>query len=289
MTKLSIIIVSWNVRELLRKCLTSIFYQTKIPFEVIVVDNASRDGSAEMVAKNFPQVRLIRNMKNVGFGKANNQGVKLARGEYVIFLNDDTEIKNGALDTMVTWLDRHSAVGVIGARLLNPDGTLQRGTARCFPTFKVLATMLLGWHSFLLHKKWLRQHYLLDETFTHDTAVDQVMGASLMTRKSLLDKLGGFDEEFWIWFEEIDLCQRYHEAGYQVYVVSQAAIIHHQGKSFVQIIKLKKFCQLTRSLLIYSRKHLLPYQFILLCSLWPLGFLDALAIQILGLKPKKLA
>ncbi len=289
MTKLSIIIVSWNVRELLRKCLTSIFYQTKIPFEVIVVDNASHDGSAEMVAKEFPRVRLIRNTKNIGFGKANNQGVKLARGEYVIFLNDDTEIKSSALDKMVAYLAAHPDVGVVGARLLNPDGSLQRGTARQFPDFKVLATMLLGWHSFLLHKKWLRRHYLLDETFSRDTAVDQVMGASLMTRQDLLDRLGGFDEEFWIWFEEMDLCQRYKEAGYKIQVVSQAAIIHHQGKSFVQIFKLKKFCQLSRSLLIYSRKHLLYYQFLCLALLWPLGWLDALAIQILGLKPKKLA
>lgn len=289
MAKLSIIIVSWNVRELLRKCLTSIFYQTNIPFEVIVVDNASRDGSAAMVAKNFPRARLIRNMKNVGFGKANNQGVKLAQGEYVIFLNDDTEIKDGALDKMVAYLETHPEVGIVGARLLNSDGSLQRGTARRFPGFKVLATMLLGWHSFLLKKAWLRHYYLLDEKFTADTEVDQVMGASLMTRKNLLDKLGGFDEEFWIWFEEVDLCQRYREAGYKIYVISQAEIVHHQGKSFVQIFKLKKFCQLSRSLLIYSRKHLLYYQFLCLALLWPLGWLGALAIQILGLKPKKLA
>lgn len=289
MIKLSIIIVSWNVRELLRKCLASIFDQTKIPFEVIVVDNASSDGSAEMVAERFPQVRLIRNNKNVGFGKANNQGTKLARGKYVIFLNDDTEVKDGALDKMVVCLEAQPEIGIVGARLLNPDGSLQRGTARQFPSFKILVTMLLGWHSFLLNRDWLRQYYLLDENFTRDTEVDQVMGASLMTRKNLLDKLGGFDEEFWIWFEEVDLCQRYKEAGYKIYVVGRAEIIHHQGKSFVQILKIKKFCQLARSLLIYSRKHLLPYQFILLCLLWPLGFLDALTIQILGLKPKKLA
>lgn len=288
MIKLSIIIVSWNVRELLRKCLISIFNQTRIPFEVIVVDNASRDGSAAMVAKNFPQVRLIRNSKNVGFAKANNQGVKIATGEYMIFLNDDTEIKSGALEKMATWLDQHPETGIIGARLLNPDGSLQLGTARRFPGFKVLATMLLGWHSLLLRQEWLRRYYMLGDQFTRDTKVDQVMGASLMTRKNLLNKLGGFCEEFWIWFEEVDLCQRCKEAGYKIFVISQAEIVHHQGKSFVQIFKLKKFCQLSRSLLIYSRKHLLYYQFLCLALLWPLGWLDALAIQILGLKPKKL-
>ncbi len=288
MTKLSIIIVSWNVRELLKKCLTSIYDQTKISFEIFVIDNASNDGSADMVEKYFPAVHLIRNQRNKGFAKANNQGVKLARGEYVIFLNDDTEIKDGALDKMVDFLDHRRDVGIVGARLLNADGTLQQGTARKFPTFRVLATMLLGWHSFLLKKPWLRRYYLLGETFTADTEVDQVMGASLMTRRDLLGKLGSFCEEFWIWFEEVDLCQRFHEAGHKIAVVGSAEIIHHQGKSFVQVLKMKKFFQLSRSLLIYSRKHLLPYQSVFLILLWPLGFLDAGIIQLLGLKPKKL-
>ena len=289
MIKLSIIIVSWNVRALLQKCLASIYRETKQPVEVIVVDNASIDGSADLVAKEYPQVKLIRNAKNLGFARANNQGVKSARGEYVIFLNDDTEIKSSALDTMVDFLDRHPEAGIIGARLLNSDGSLQRGTARQFPTAKILATMLLGWHSFLLNKPWLRKYYLLDEKFERDTEVDQVMGASLMTRQALLKRLGSFCEEFWIWFEEVDLCQRYRAAGHRIFVVSTAAITHHQGKSFVQVFKLKKFAQLSRSLLIYSRKHLYFYQFILLASLWPLGFLTALAVQLLGLKPKKLS
>lgn len=289
MTKLSIIIVSWNVRALLQKCLASIYRETKTALEVIVVDNASTDGSADLVANEYPQVKLIRNTKNLGFARANNQGLRLARGEYVIFLNDDTEIRSSALDTMVDFLDRHQEAGIIGARLLNADGSLQRGTARQFPTAKILATMLLGWHSFLLNKPWLRKYYLLDEKFERDTEVDQVMGASLMTRLALLKRLGSFCEEFWIWFEEVDLCQRYRAAGHKIFVVSAAEITHHQGKSFVQVFKLKKFAQLSRSLLIYSRKHLYFYQFILLALLWPLGFITALAVQLLGLKPKKLS
>lgn len=230
MIKLSIIIVSWNVRDLLRKCLASVYRETQVPFEVLVVDNASQDGSADLVAREFPQAKLIRNAKNLGFARANNQCLKLARGEYVIFLNDDTEIKSSALDTMVEFLDHHPEAGIVGARLLNSDGTLQRGTARQFPSFKILATMLLGWHSFLLDRPWLRHYYLLGEKFERDTEVDQVMGASLMTRQVLLKRLGSFSEEFWIWFEEVDLCQRYRAAGHKIFVIRAAEILHHQGE-----------------------------------------------------------
>lgn len=149
--------------------------------------------------------------------------------------------------------------------------------------------MLLGWHSFLHQRAWLRRYYMLNERFAQDTEVDQVMGASLMTRKSLLEQLGSLDEKFWIWFEEVDLCQRYREAGYKIFVVSAAEIAHHQGKSFGQVIKLKRFHLLSRSLLRYSRKYLMYYEFLCLAALWPLGWLDALVIQLLGLKPKKLS
>jgi GT2 family glycosyltransferase len=242
-----------------------------------------------MVAQDFPAVHLIRNRKNIGFGAANNQALARAQGEFLIFLNDDTEIIDHALDKMVHFLEQHREFGIIGARLLNPDRTWQRGTARRFPTFKVLATMLLGLHSFLLKKEWLRDYYLLESDFTKLVEVDQVMGASLMTRKSLLDRLGGFDEKFWIWFEEVDLCKRFKEAGHKIAVLGSAEIIHHQGQSFIRHIKLRRYFQLARSMLIYSRKHLLPWHFLELACLWPLGLLVALLVQIMGLKPKKLA
>ncbi len=284
--KLSIVIVSWNVRDLLRRCLKSVYNQTKMPFEVFVVDNASADGSADMVAAEFEQVKLIRNPKNRGFAAANNQAVKLAGGEYIIFLNDDTEVLDQALDKMVTYLEKDESAGIAGARLLNSDKSIQVGTARRFPSFRVLATMLLGLHSFLMKKPWLRRYYMLGDNFAKTQAVDQVMGASLMIRRSIIERLGSFDEKFWIWFEEVDLCKRAKNAGYKVMVIAPAEIIHHKGKSFVQVIKLKKFWHLSKSLLHYSWKHLPPYQPVLLLVLWPVGALVALLVQVTGLEPR---
>ncbi|MFC1617944.1 glycosyltransferase family 2 protein [Patescibacteria group bacterium] len=282
--KLSIIIASWNVRDLLRQCLQSIYIETKISFEIIVVDNASRDDSADMVAKNFPQVKLIRNKTNRGFGAANNQGIKIAKGEFVIFLNDDTKITDHALDKMVAFLEKTPEAGIAGARLLNTDHTLQIGTARQFPTFKILVTMLLGLHSFLLKKPWLKKFYLVDERFKSTREVDQVMGASLMTRRSIIEKTGAFDEKFWIWFEEVDLCKRVHDSGYKIFVVSNAEIVHHKGKSFEHHVKIKKFFYLSGSMFVYAAKHLLPWQSFLLYLLWPFGFLIALIVQVTGIK-----
>jgi GT2 family glycosyltransferase len=286
--QLSIIIVSWNVSELLRSCLQSIREQTKISHEIIVIDNASTDGSADMVAHEFPQAKLIRNSRNRGFGAANNQGLAKASGEFVIFLNDDTVILDQALDKMVNFLKQSDSVGIVGARLLNPDKTIQVGTARRFPNFKILATMLLGLHSFFRKKKWLQAYYLTNQKFQKTQSVDQVMGASLMTRRQLLKNIGSFDEHFWIWFEEVDLCKRFRDSGYKIAVLATAEIIHHKGQSFAQQIKLKKFCHLSRSLIIYSYKHLPLYQPLLLILLWPIGFLNALLIQIFNLKPRPL-
>jgi len=284
---ISIIIVSWNVRDLLRRCLQSIYDQTKTSFEIFVVDNASSDGSADMVAAEFEDVKLIRNRKNRGFAAANNQAVKLARGDYIIFLNDDTEILDSALDKMAAYLKDNKSTGIAGARLLNADKTIQVGTARTFPSFKVLSTMLLGFHSFLMKKDWLQKYYMLGNDFDKTQSVDQVMGASLMTRRSIIQRLGSFDEKFWIWFEEVDLCKRVKNAGYDIAVIAPAEIIHHKGKSFVQQIKLKKFWHLSKSLLHYSWKHFPPYQPILLALMWPLGALVALAVQITGLKSRQ--
>lgn len=285
-TQLSIIIVSWNVCKLLRQCLRSIKEQTRLSYEIIVVDNASTDGSADMVANEFPEVILIRNSKNRGFGAANNQGLAIARGQFVIFLNDDTEILDHALDKMVSYLEANPSTGIVGARLLNSDRTVQVGTARRFPDFKVLATMLLGLHSFLQKKIWLQDYYLSKENFRTTKLVDQVMGASLMTRRQLLKNIGSFDEHFWIWFEEVDLCKRFHDSGYKIAVLAPAEIIHHKGQSFAQQVKIKKFFHLSRSLIIYSYKHLPLYQPLLLIFLWPLGFIIALLVQIFNLKPR---
>lgn len=286
--KLSIIIVSWNVRDLLQQCLQSVSKETTCDYEIIVIDNASSDGSADMIAKTFPAVHLIRNQRNRGFGAASNQGVVKARGEYIIFLNDDTQVLDCALDKMVAYLEANNSTGIVGARLLNDDRSVQVGTARQFPSFKVLITMLLGVHSLLMKKEWLRDYYMIGDKFSKTQPVDQVMGASLMTRHQLLKRIGRFDENFWIWFEEVDLCKRVRDAGYAISVLANAEIIHHKGKSFAQQIKLKKFWHLSHSLIVYAYKHRPLYQPLVLLTLWPLGAINALLVQALNLKPRNL-
>ncbi|EKD49385.1 MAG: hypothetical protein ACD_63C00165G0002 [uncultured bacterium] len=284
---LSIIILSWNVKNLLRRCLRSVFDKTNdIDFEVFVIDNASSDGSADMVGKEFPKAKLIRNDDNKGFAKANNQAIKLCHGEQIILLNPDTEILDSALAKMVRFLNEHPKAGIVGARLLNLDKTLQVGTARRFPTIGILTTMMLGLHSFLLKKKKYKDYYMLDEKFEHITEVDQVMGASLMAKREVFSKIGALDEKFWIWFEEVDFCKRAKNAEYKVFVLPDAEIIHHKGKSFIQQPKLKKYFQLSKSIIHYASKHFSKFNFIILILLWPLGFLQAALVQILGIKPR---
>lgn len=279
--KLSIIIVSWNVKELLKKCLRSIYEQTKnISFEIFVVDNNSKDESLEMVAREFPHVKLIRNAKNMGFSAANNQAIKKCTGEYIILLNPDTEILDSALEDMVKFLEENSEIGIVGAKLLNPDRTNQIGLARKFPSFFVLTTMMLGLHKILIKKnKALQNYYMLDENFNRTVEVDQVMGADLMFTREVLETVGLLDAKFWIWFEEVDFCKRAKDAGYKIYIYPKSEIIHHVGKSFIQTPKLTKYFNLSMSLMHYARKHFGFLQYFLLTLLWPLGLLQAMTVH----------
>lgn len=253
----SIIIVSWNVKPYLQQCLRSIFRYTKdISFEVIVVDNASRDGSADMVATDFPQVKLIHNLKNRGFGAANNQGLAVATGQYIVFLNDDTEIQENIFLTLVKrFQNDHDAtkkIGVLGCRLVNPDGS-QQDSVRAFPKVFDQTIVLLKLHH--LFPQVLNRYLQKQFDYTLEQKVEQVMGAFMFVPKSVLKIVGGFDEAFFNWFEEVDFQQRILRAGFTVQYTPVVSCVHVKGSSFGQLSKPISQRMFNRSMRIYFYKH----------------------------------
>lgn len=248
---LSIVIVNWNVRELLRRCLESILRsdglsvagvagphsaaRSRWTAEVIVVDNASADGSAAMLAQDFPAVQAIANPDNRGFTRANNQGLAASRGRYVLFLNPDTEMAPAALGHMLAYAEAQPRAGIVGPQLRYGDGSMQSSRRR-FPT---LATFFL--ESTVVQRWWprnrvLSRYYVLDRPDDATSQVDWVVGACMLVRRAVLDQIGGFDEGFFMYSEELDLCRRAVDAGWQVIYLPAAVVTHHEGKSSEQVV-----------------------------------------------------
>jgi N-acetylglucosaminyl-diphospho-decaprenol L-rhamnosyltransferase len=278
---LSIIIVSWNVRDLLRACLMSLTnderratkdateassFVLRPSSEIIVVDNASADGSAAIVAAEFPAVRLLANAENVGFTRGNNQGLAVARGRYVFFLNPDTEVVGDALVTMVAYLDAHPEVGALGPQLRYGDGSLQSSRRR-FPTFAtaLFESTPLAWH--WPGNPWARRYRMEEQgsgswelgSGARGQDVDWVVGAALMVRREALAQVGGFDEGYFMYSEELDLCQRIKEAGWQIVYLPTVQIIHHEGKSSEQVVAARHI-RFQTSKVRYFRKFHGPFQ-----------------------------
>ncbi len=227
----SVIVVSWNASRCLRECLQSL---TEGPFqhtlEVIVVDNASTDGSAEMVAADFPQVRLIRNDRNLGFAKANNVGIGQSTGRYVCLINSDVHVLPNCLDRLVEYLDAHSLVGLAGPKILNADRSLQ-SSCRRFPSL---------WNNFCesvgLFRMFPRTSFFSTEhmlCFPHDRIVDAdvLVGCFWMIRREALESVGLLDEDFFIYAEDLDWCRRCWNAGWRVSFFPEAQAIHYRAAS----------------------------------------------------------
>ena len=259
MLTLSIIIVNWNTRELLAQCLQSIVadcgsqivavgqpHQPSI--EVLIIDNASSDDSVSLVNQRFPWVRVIENAENLGFARANNQAMRLARGAHVLLLNSDTEVRPGALKTLVGFLDAHPKAAAVGPRLLNADGSLQPS---CHP-------MLTPWREF-----W--RLVFLDRIVHRATygakmwesavplPVEVIKGACLLLRREALDQVGLLDEAYFMYTEEVDLCYRLAQAGWELWWVPQAEVIHYGEASSRQAAQ-AMYLQLYRSKIQFYRK-----------------------------------
>ena len=252
--KLSVIIVSWNVKGDLIRCLASLYKNPPSDtFEVIVVDNASADGTIDAVKTDFSDVVTVVNSENRGFAAANNQGVQKSQGEYIIFLNPDTLVHPDSLDVLVAFMDNNQDVGVCGPTLFNENGTIQPSTRR-FPTFRAALYRHTIFRSIGIFRKQYRRWLMKD--FSHDEQmdVDQLMGACLLVRKSVLEEVGALDEDFFMYYEEVDLCFRIKCAGYRVVFVPEAAIVHLGGRSAAQVPVRKRIAAMT-SLLKFFKKH----------------------------------
>ncbi len=227
MIDLTIIIVNWNTRELLYNCLHSIFANDQeMTFQVIVVDNASHDKSADMVRAEFPQVYLISNNENVGFARANNQALPLAKGRHVLFLNSDIEVLPDALPRLVKYLDERPQVGVVGPKILHPDGTSQRSCWRGFPSLRFAFVDAFYLWRLVPHCRLVQSSGLLDIPDDEPIEVDHVLGACMMVCREVINQVGGMDEGFFLFLEETDWCHRIKKAGWKIHFLPTAKIIH---------------------------------------------------------------
>jgi len=250
---LSIIIVSWNVLELLSSCLASIERgRGSLKIELIVVDSASADGTSQMVAKRFPWVNLIACSENVGFPRGNNLGMAAANGRYLLLLNPDTELVGDALQTMVAYLDTHPQVGLLGPQLLNSDGSVQSSRRR-FPTMTT-AFFESTWLQPIAPNSILDSYYMRDVADDETAVADWVMGACMMLRREVMAQVGGMDEAYFMYSEELDYCRRIKEEGHQIIYLPTAQVVHHFGKSSEQAVTTRHI-NFNRAKLRYFRKY----------------------------------
>jgi N-acetylglucosaminyl-diphospho-decaprenol L-rhamnosyltransferase len=256
---LSIVVVSWNVKDLLRQCLLSAAQSLtcakggELSVQIVVVDNASTDGSGGMVRGEFPHVRLIANEENVGFTGGNNQGMAVSDGRYVLLLNPDTEVVGDSLGEMVGFMESQSGVGALGPQLLYPDGGVQSSRRR-FPRFR---TALL--EGTFLQQRFpdsgaLKRYYVLDGSDSETQDVDWVVGACLLMRRTTLQEAGPLDERFFMYSEEMDWCYRAKELGWRVVYFPRAQVIHHEGKSSEQVMPVRHI-QFQRSKVLFFKKY----------------------------------
>jgi GT2 family glycosyltransferase len=260
--EISTIVVSFNTRELTRECLSTLAKETtELAHEAIVIDNASRDGSAEMVARDFPAMKLIRSETNLGFAAANNLGFAQARGRYVILLNSDAFPRPGAIRRSFELMEAHPETGLCGGRLVGRDGSWQP-SGRMFPSLFNDLVMLSG-----LAGRYPKSRIFgrADRTWADPSeaaAVDWIPGAYVVIRCEALRRVGWFDERFFLYSEEVDLCRRIKAAGYQIWYWPEIVVAHVGGESSKTVVRLqmsKAGAQLMlwrmRSQLLYYRKH----------------------------------
>lgn len=282
--RLSIIIVNWNSVDFLKKCLPTI--PSRPDFEIIVVDNASTKDNLDQLIQQFSPVKLIRNRKNYGFGRANNIGLGQSRGEYVLFLNPDTEIIGDSLEKMIAKFESTPRAGLIGPKIIFPDGRLQP-SCRQFPTLASQLPILLKLHNIIPNFRPIAQYHMTNFDYQQTQEVNQLMGACLLTSRQLLDQIGGFDQNFWNYFEEVDLCYRFQKAGYKNIYYPDAVIKHHKGQSFAQLVSRQK--AFNQSMSYYFTKNISKPQAAVIKLINPLSLSLAWATQTIlkGIRVKK--
>ena len=253
--KISIIIVSWNTKDLLADCLDSLMPLSKnleaknLGMQTIVVDNNSSDDSVEMVRERYPWVDLLDKKENLGFPGGNNEGFAHGEGEYVLMLNPDTIVHENAIEKLIAYLDSHPNVGAVGARLLNADGSLQES---CYPRPTLVREF---WRLFHMDKLVPYGIYDMDNwSENKPREVDVLMGACILTRESIINTIGGMDEEFFMYSEEVDLCYQMQRSGWGIHWCPEAVVTHLGGQS-TKLVKTEMFLRLYESKLLYFSKN----------------------------------
>ena len=249
---LSIIIVNYNTKELLEQCLASIFKNISyLNYEVFVVDNNSHDKSQNMVKELFPKVNLIENNNNYGFAKANNQAIKLCKGKYILLLNSDTIILNNSINKLFEFMERNNNVGVVGPKLLYSNKNLQISCRKYSTITNAVYPLIPILNRININK--LSDKYFDSNFYNLTQKVDYVCGACMMLKSHLFKDIGLFDEQFFIYSEEEDLCYRIMKKGWDIIYFPFAEVIHFESESFNNSIE--KICFLYKSKYLFIKKH----------------------------------
>ena len=254
---LSVLIVNWNTRQLLRECLKSLRTVSEQPlWEIIVVDNGSVDGSGEMVRQEFPQVRLIVNSENRGYAAANNQAAQTAQGCYFLLLNSDTRVLPNSVERLLAFAQSHPKAGAVAPKLVYPDGRIQL-SLRSFPTPLALLFAALGLDRIFPHSRWIGRYRMTWFTYDRVAEVDQPMASALLVRREAWEQAGGMDEAMPVFFNDVDFCWRLKKAGWRIYFLPDAVVIHHHGAS-TRLLGIGKALESHRGLLRFYDKHFRP-------------------------------
>jgi GT2 family glycosyltransferase len=259
----SVVIVGWNTRDLLRQTLESLYREThNVEFETIVVDNGSTDGSIERVHEEWKQVRLIALPENKGFAVGNNMGFRIACGRHILLLNSDTIVLPSTLYGMVHFLDSHIDAGCVGCRHLNPDRTLQR-SMDSFPSLLNDFVSYSELHRLPFMQRFLRRRFPWWSDHKQGREVDWVNGACMMVRREVIAQIGGLDEDYFIYAEEIDWCYRMRKAGWRIYFCPDAEIIHIGGQAMNRAID-KRVVLKYKGQYRFYRKHYSIWKYVVL-------------------------
>lgn len=251
----SIILVNYKTPELTLSAIESVYQSiSEYHYEIILVDNHSCDGIVERVRSAYPQVRVIGNEENAGFAKANNQGIRIANGRYVLLLNSDTIVRTDTLDVMVSFMDGHPQVGASGCKVVLPDGSLDKACRRGFPTPSASFYYAFGFSKLFPNVPRFNQYQLgyLDPDESYP--VDCLVGAFMLVRKEAIDQIGLLDEEFFMYGEDIDWCYRIKQAGWEIFYYPQTSITHYKGASSRRK-PFKIVYEFHRAMWLFHRKH----------------------------------
>lgn len=260
----SICIPTRDAKDLLTEALRSIYSSTQsVSFEIIVIDNASRDGTCEQLQSEFPNVRIILNEANLGFGRATNQGIRISIGRYVLLLNNDTLVLPEAFDRLIEFMDAHPEAGICTPKVLNRDGTLQKQCRRSFATPWDLFCYFSGLSKVFPHSRLFARYLVTyqDENAIH--TVDAVSGSCMLIRRQVIDQIGLLDERFFAYQEDADYCFRAHKAGWEIYYYPQAQIIHYGSHGGSRVNPYRSIYEWHKSYWLYYRKNLASRYFFL--------------------------